>query len=119
MEFFNKSKIITRGQLDTGPLGVGVVGDDGGVVAGSPGHLAAVSVLLLQVANNGSLRHGTHGHHVADGEVGALAAVHELACVHALNGDEKLLADLVPGEHKRFGLLVSSTSATRFIIHKT
>ena len=30
--------------------------DDGGVVAGGPGKLAAVAGLLLQVAHNGSLQ---------------------------------------------------------------
>lgn len=89
------SSFLTGRQLDPGPLGVGVVGDHGGVVSGGPGHLAAVSVLLLQVADDGSLGHGADGHHVADGELGALAAVHELAGVHALNGHEQLLADLV------------------------
>ena len=88
----------TGRQLDPGPLGVGVVGDDGGVVAGGSGHLAAVAVLLLEVADDGSLGHGAHGHHVADGQLGALAAVHELPGVHALDGDEQLLADLVSGK---------------------
>merc|ERR1719266_218327 len=45
------------GQLDPGPLGVGVVSDHSGVVAAGPGHLAAVTGLLLKVAHNGSLRH--------------------------------------------------------------
>ena len=94
------------------------MGDHGGVVSGGPGHLAAVSVLLLQVADDGSLGHGADGHHVADGELGALAAVHELAGVHALNGHEQLLADLVSKKKKqrkrRFsrretGLLTSQT----------
>merc|ERR1719463_636435 len=68
-----------------------VVGDDGGVVAGSSGQFAAISQLLLQLADDGSLGHGADGHHVADGQRRLLAAVDELARVHALDGDKRLL----------------------------
>ena len=68
------------------------MGDDGSVVAGSSGEFAAISQLLLQLADDGSLGHGAHGHHVADGQTGLLAAVHELTRVHTLDGDERLLA---------------------------
>merc|ERR1719239_1377360 len=84
-----------RWQLDPGPLGVRVVGDDGGVVAGGPGELAAVASLLLQVAHNGSLRHVADGHDVADGKVSLLATVHELSGVHAFSSNKKLLLHLV------------------------
>merc|ERR1719430_2167937 len=83
------------GKLDPGPLGVWVVGDDGGVVAAGPGHLAAVTRLLLEVADDGSLGHEPDGHHVPDSDLGLAAAVHELASVHALGRDEQLLLDLV------------------------
>ena len=73
------------GQLDPGPVGVGVVGDHGGVVPARSGQLAAVPGLLLQVADDGSLGHVANGHHVADGELRLLAAVHELSSVHACN----------------------------------
>merc|ERR1711931_394630 len=66
-----------------------VVGDDGGVVAGSSGQFAAISQLLLELADDGSLGHGADGHHVADGQRRLLAAVDELARVHALDGDER------------------------------
>ena len=81
-------------QLDPGSLGVRVVGDDGGVVAGGPGELSPVAGLLLEVGDDGSLGHGADGHHIAEREVGLLAAVDELASVHALHGHKKLLADL-------------------------
>ncbi len=55
-----------------GALGVGVVGDDGGVVAGCAGQLPAVPGLLLQVADDGALGHVADGHHVPDGQVGLL-----------------------------------------------
>merc|ERR1719203_803703 len=84
------------GQLDPGPLSVGVVGDNGGVVAAGPGHLATVPGLLLEVADDGSLGHEAYGHHVADGDLSLPAAVDELAGVHSLGGDEELLLYLVP-----------------------
>ena len=83
------------GKLDPGPLGVWVVGNDGGVVAAGPGQLAPVPGLLLEVADDGALGHVADGHDVADGELGLLAAVNELAAVHALGGDQELLLDLV------------------------
>ena len=89
--------LVAGGELDTGLLGVGVVGDDGGEVAGSASHLAAVAGLLLEVGDDGSLGHLADGHDVADRQLGLLAAVDELAGVHALDGDHQLLADLVPG----------------------
>ena len=45
------------GQLDPGPLGVGVVGDHDGVVAGGTGDTATVAGLLLQVGDDGTLGH--------------------------------------------------------------
>merc|ERR1719153_342068 len=82
----------SRWQFHFRPAHIRVVGDDGGVVAGSSGQFAAISQLLLQLADDGSLRHGADGHHVADGQRRLLAAVDELTRVHALDGDERLLA---------------------------
>merc|ERR1711962_367473 len=82
----------SRWQFHFRPSHIRVVGDDGGVVAGSSGQFAAISQLLLQLADDGSLRHGADGHHVADGQRRLLAAVDELTRVHALDGDERLLA---------------------------
>jgi len=82
----------SRGQFHLGLVLVGVVGDDGGVVSGSSGQFAAISHLLLELADDGSLGHGADGHHVADRQVRLLAAVDELARVHALHRDERLLA---------------------------
>ena len=87
--------LVAGGQLDPGPVGVGVVGDHGGVVAAGSGQLAAVPGLLLQVADDGSLGHVANGHHIADGDLGLLAAVDRLAGVHALASNEQLLLDLV------------------------
>ena len=79
------------GQLDPGPVGVGVVGDHGGVVTARSGQLAAVPGLLLQVADDGSLGHVANRHHVADGELRLLAAVHELSGVHTCNCTNKIV----------------------------
>merc|ERR1712006_62196 len=73
----------SRGELHPGPVGVRVVGDDGGVVAASSGQLATISGLFLQVADNGTLGHLTDGHHVPDGDLGLFAAVDKLSRVHA------------------------------------
>merc|ERR1719315_470680 len=88
--------LVATWRLHPGPLGVGVVGDHGGVVAAGPGELATISGLLLEIADNGSLGHVADGHDVANGDVGLLAAVHELAGVHALGSHEQLLLGLVP-----------------------
>lgn len=71
------------------------MGDNGGVVARRSCDLAAVSGLLLDVAHDGTFGHESQGQNVANGELRLLSAVHELAGVHALDGDEQLLADLV------------------------
>merc|ERR1712198_355033 len=66
--------LASRWQLHSGSLGVGVVGDDGGVVSAGPGELATVSGLFLEVADDGSLGHVSDGHHVSDGDLGFLPA---------------------------------------------
>lgn len=78
------------GQLDTGLALIGVVADDGDVVAGGTAQGATVANLLLDVGDDGTLRHGAQGQDVADGQGGVLARVDELAGVHALVGDEGL-----------------------------
>ena len=85
----------TRGELDAGLALVGVVADDGNVVAGSATERTTVANLLLDVGDDSSLRDGAEGKDVADGERGVLAGVDELAGVHALVGDEGLGVELV------------------------
>jgi len=80
----------TGGELDTGLALIGVVADNGNVVAGSAAERATVTNLLLDVGNDGTLRHLTEGKDVADGKSGLLSGVDELAGVHALVGDEGL-----------------------------
>lgn len=77
-------------QLDTGLALIGVVADDGDVVAGGTAEGATVANALLDVGDNGTLRHGAQRENVADGQSGVLSSVDELAGVHALVGNEGL-----------------------------
>lgn len=78
------------GQLDAGLALIGVVADDGDVVAGGTAESATVADARLDVGDNGTLGHGSQGQDVADGQSSVLAGVDELAGVHALVGDEGL-----------------------------
>ena len=62
--------LVARGQLDAGGVVVCVVGDDGGVVARCASNCAAVAVLVLHIADNGTLGQVADGQHVADRELG-------------------------------------------------
>ena len=88
--------LASGGHLHPGPLGVGIVGDDCGVVTGGPGDLSSVSGLLLEVADDGTLGHVADRHDVANGELGLTSAVDELSGRHAFGSDESHLLDLVP-----------------------
>jgi hypothetical protein len=80
----------TGGKLDAGLALIRVVTDNGDVVAGSAAESATVTDLLLDVGDDGALRHLTEGKDVANGESSLLSSVDELASVHALVGDEGL-----------------------------
>ena len=69
--------------------------DDSRVVAGGTGERAAVTRLLLDVANNRTLRQLSHGDDVADRKLGLLAAVYEGTSVETLSSDESFAAELV------------------------
>ena len=71
------------------------MGNDGGVVARRAGNVASGTRLLLEVADDGTLRHLADGKDVADRQCCLLAAVHKLASVHALGAHKQLLAQLV------------------------
>jgi len=79
-----------RGELDAGLALIGVVADNGDVVAGGTAKGAAVTGLLLDVGDDGTLGKRAEGQDVADGQGGVLAGVDELAGVHALVGNEGL-----------------------------
>lgn len=81
----------TGRKLDAGLALVGVVADDGDVVARGAAQGATVTDLLLDVGDDGTFGHGGEGEDVSDGQGGVLAGVDELAGVHALVGNEGLL----------------------------
>lgn len=59
-----------RGELDTGGTIIDVVTNDGGVVTGGTGKSTAITSLLLNVAHNGTLRHGLKGEDVTNSQSG-------------------------------------------------
>lgn len=80
----------TGRQLDAGLALIGVVANDGDVVAGGTAESATVTNLLLHIRDDGSLRHRAERQDVSDGQSGLLADIDELAGVHALVGNESL-----------------------------
>lgn len=60
----------SRGELDSGFLGLRVVGDHGGIVSGCTSQLSTVTRLLLQTANDGTLRHDTNRQHITNVQLG-------------------------------------------------
>ena len=70
--------------------------DNSGIVARGAGQSTAVANLLLDVADNGTLRALSDGEDVSNVEGGLLATVDEGTGMEALGGDESLLAELVP-----------------------
>lgn len=78
------------GELDAGLALIGVVADNGDVVAGGAAERTTVTDLLLDVGDDGTLGDGSEGEDVADGKSGVLAGVDELAGVHAFVGNEGL-----------------------------
>ena len=83
-------------QTHAGLADLGHVSHNGDVVAGGAAEFATVSGALLAVAHDGTFGHGAEGQGVANLELGLLAAVEELAGVHALSGDEVSLHGLEP-----------------------
>lgn len=73
-----KDLLGTGGELDTGLALIGVVADDGNVVTGGTAERTTVTVLVLDVGQDGTLGDGVEGQDVADGESGVLSGVDEL-----------------------------------------
>lgn len=69
--------------------------DNNSIVPRSPSKDAAVTDVVLNVAHDSSFRYGSERQDITDHESGLPAAVHELAGVHALGGDEQLILLLV------------------------
>jgi hypothetical protein len=84
----------TGGKLDTG-LAVFTVSDNGSVVTRGTGKSTTITSVLLNVADNGTFRHGREGKDVSDGEGSLLSAVDELTSVHTLSSNEDLSTETV------------------------
>lgn len=109
------------GKLDASLALIGVVADNGDVVAGSAAESATVTDLGLDVGDDGTLRHGAEGKDVADGKGGLLAGVDELAGVHALVGDEGLgvLLELVGVAEDDLGERSATAGVVDDVLHDT
>jgi hypothetical protein len=68
----------TGWELDTGLALIGVVADDGNVVAGGTAERATVTVLVFDVGEDGTFGDGVEREDVANGERGVLSGVDEL-----------------------------------------
>ena len=95
-----------RRQLHARLALVGVVADDGRVVAARTRKRTTVAGLVLDVADDRTLGHLADGQHVADRQRRTLAAVHKLAGVHALRRDEGAL-------HRRKAVRVAELHARK------
>jgi len=67
------------------------VANNGAELARSAGKRATVTGLLLDAANDGTLRHCADGEHVADRQSSLPSSVNKLASVHALSSDKEFL----------------------------
>lgn len=90
-----RDDLLGAGREPDSGLAILTVSNDGGVVSGGPGERSSVSNLLLDVADDGSLRALGDGEDVADVEGGLLSAVDERSGGDSLGGDEGLLSELV------------------------
>jgi len=79
-----------RGQLDTRLSLIGVVTNNSDIVTGSAAQSTTVADLLLDVGDDGTLRHGAERKDVADRQSSVLASIDKLAGVHALISNEGL-----------------------------
>jgi hypothetical protein len=78
-------------QFDARAVRIEVVANDRGVVARRARKAAAVTDSVLDVANDRAFGHLAHRQNVADGELRLGAAVHVLARVNTLRGNERVV----------------------------
>lgn len=109
------------GELDTGLALIGVVADNSDVVAGGTAERTAVTDLLFDVGDYGTLRNGGQRKNVADGESGILAGIDELPGVHALVSNEGLgdLLELVRAVENDPGKRSTATGVVDDLLHDT
>lgn len=111
----------TRGELDSGLALIGVVADNGDVVARGATKSSSVTNLLLHVGDDGTFGHRGEGEDVSDGKGGVLAGVDELARVHTLVGDEGLcdLLELVGGSEDNSSEGSTTTRVVDYLLDDT
>lgn len=73
-----------------------VMTDNNGVVTGSSGQDSTITHMVLNVANNRTLRYWSERENIAHNEIRLLPTVDKLAGVHSLRRYEQLLLLLVP-----------------------
>lgn len=108
---------LTRGKLNLGSTSG--VSNDGAVLSRGTSKSAAVSNLLLNRADNGTLGHVTNGKNVANVKLGLLTDVDELTSVHAFGAQEKLLIEAVTvwGAESNFSNGGSTTRIMNDVLH--
>ena len=109
------------GQLDSGLALIGVVADNGDVVARSAAQSTTVTNLALNVRNDGTLRNGAQGQNVANGQSSVLSGINKLTSVHSLVGDEGLgvLLELVGVPEDNLGQRSTSAGVVDDLPHNT
>ena len=65
--------------------------DNNSIIAGCPGEDTSITNVMFNVTDHGTFGNRAQGQNVTDNEGGFLAAVNELARVHALSRHEQLL----------------------------
>jgi len=103
--------LLARGELDTGDVGIGVVCNDDGIVTRAAGHGTTVTSALLDVADDGTFRHGANGLDITDVEASTLSAVEVLSRVDTLGSNEELLLLLEANGVSEFNLGQGGTTA--------
>lgn len=65
--------------------------DDNGIIPRSPSENAAISDVVLHVADDGTFGNRSERQYISDDEISLLSAVYKLSSIHSLGGDEELL----------------------------
>merc|ERR1711980_3386 len=87
--------LSSRRQLNSGLFGLRVVPNDSGVVSRCAGQGASITMLLLNVADDGTFRHSSNREYISNLEGCFLSTVNELTGVHSFNGQEVFFPCLV------------------------
>ena len=89
------SLLSSRRKSKTGSSLLFVVGDNNGKGTRASGKSTTISLLGLNVADNGSLGDNLKRKNISDSQGGLLSAVNKLTSVHTLSADEKFVVSLI------------------------